>query len=83
MPPPHPLTTARRASSSIHRQKGLLAGTSANTGVVQAGGTYPAPSFATSTNTAICSRVVELAGQYWVALQPPVTPWCSSVSMKR
>ena len=43
MPLPQPLTTARRASSSIQRQKGLLAGTSVNTGVVQSGGTYTVP----------------------------------------
>src|SRR5262245_30786771 len=54
-----PLTTPRRNSSSMKRQNGLLAGTSVNTGVPQAGGVKPAPSLATSTNTAIWSRVVE------------------------
>ena len=50
------------ASSSIHRQKGSTAGTSANTGVVQAGGSS-AGSSVRSTNTAICSRVTAAAGQ--------------------
>ena len=58
----HPETTPRRCSSSIHRQKGLLAGTSVKTGVVQAGGSNIGFSVR-STKTAICSRVTDAVGQ--------------------
>ena len=61
---PQPETTPRLASSSMKRQKGLVSGTSMKTfGGEQAGGVYPEPSFESSTNTAICSRVVALPGQ--------------------
>src|SRR5262245_57347607 len=63
MPGPQPETTPRRTSSSIQRQNGLLAGTSVNIGVVQAGGFAVGPSLATSTKTDICSRAVELDDQ--------------------
>jgi hypothetical protein len=63
LPPPQPVTTWRRASSSIHLQKPLEAGTSLNIdGVGQFGG-LSAGSSVRSTKTAICSRVVALPGQ--------------------
>src|SRR6185295_4615147 len=71
-PIPQPVTTARRAISSIQRQKGSEAGTSSNIGVVHAGGTYDGPSLASSTNTAICARVIDATGQYRDPPQPPV-----------
>jgi hypothetical protein len=80
LPPPQPETTPRRASS-IHRQK-LLSGTSANISdpATQAGG-LSAGSSVRSTNTAICSRVVGLAGQYRLGPQPETTPRRDSSSM--
>src|SRR5687768_3569514 len=80
----HPATTPRLASSSTQRQKGLVTGTSENIGTApHGGGAYPGGSFATSTNTAMASRLVEASGQYAVAVQPPVTPRWSRVSTKR
>src|SRR6185295_13026511 len=80
LPPPQPLTTPRRASSSIHLQNGLVAGTSLNTGVVQAGG-LSVGSSVRSTNTAICSRVTACAGQYLPPPQPETTLRRASSSM--
>src|SRR6185295_16286012 len=61
-PAPQPATTPRWKSSSIHGANGLSAGTSAKTPNA-GGGWYPGPSFAFSTNTAICLRSAGLAGQ--------------------
>jgi hypothetical protein len=55
--------TPRATSSLIQRANGSLHGTSANTGVVQAGGTYDGPSNVRSSITAICARVTGLFGQ--------------------
>src|SRR6187549_2623864 len=74
-PPPQPLTTPRRASSSTHLQNGLEAGMSLKTSApaTQFGGLKPAGSRATSTKTAIWARVVDADGQYVSGPQPPVT----------
>src|SRR6185369_16223672 len=79
-PPPHPPTTPRRASSSTQRQKGDAAGTSPNTGVVQAGGSR-AGSSVRRTNTAICSRVTAAVGQKFPPPQPATTPRLASSSI--
>jgi hypothetical protein len=64
-PPPQPVTTPRRASSSTQRQNGLDAGTSLKRSdpATQAGGVEPLPSFVRKTNTAICSRDPAARGQ--------------------
>src|SRR6187549_1910878 len=74
-PPPQPLTTPRRTSSSTHLQNGLEAGMSLKTSApaTQFGGLKPAGSRATSTKTAIWARVVDADGQYVSGPQPPVT----------
>src|SRR5262245_58237124 len=82
MPVPQPVTTPRRTSSSIHLQKGLVAGTSLKTGVRQAGGLSDGSSVR-STKIAICSRVTGLWGQYCggAELHPLTTPRLASSSM--
>src|SRR5262245_323391 len=83
LPPPHPSTAPRRASSSIHRQNGLLAGTSLNIGgSVQAGG-FNVGSSVRSTNTAVSSRVTVCWGQKFPPPQPAVTPRRASSSIQR
>src|SRR4029079_9752074 len=69
----------RRASSSIHLQKGLVAGTSLNTGVPQAGG-LRAGSSVRSTKMAICSRVTGVIGRWLLPPQPATTPRRASSS---
>src|SRR5262245_13696603 len=72
----------RRASSSIHLQNALLAGTSLNISdpATQAGG-LSVGSSVRSRKTDIWSRVTGLAGQYRLAAQPPLMPRLASSSM--
>src|SRR5215470_13010888 len=83
-PFPQPLTTPRRASSSIHLQNGLEAGTSLNISepATQAGGLRFGSSVF-SVKIDICSRVTGFCGQYRLGPQPPTTPRLASSSTKR